>query len=557
MSVSGPSTSAPVAAAPPPEHPFSWRFTTPLFLGSALNPINSSLIATALVPIAHGLGVSIGQTAALVTALYLASAIAQPTAGKAAEVFGPRRVFLVGIVLVAVGGLVGGFAQDLLTLLVSRVLIGLGTSCAYPTAMLLIRRRAREAGLDKPPGGVLGGLQIAGIATASLGLPVGGVLVGALGWRAVFFVNVPVALVTLVATLAWVSPDGPLDRTRRAGDIAARLDVTGIAGFAVALIALLLFLFDLPAVHWYLLVISAAAGVALVLWELRARTPFLDVRLLASNRALTSTYLRFGLVSLCVYVVLYGLTQWNEAVLGLSETEAGLLLLPMTLVSGIVISPVSRRNLVRGPVIVAAVACLAGSAGVLLLSASAWVGLVVIVTLIFGVALGASAAGNQTALYRQAPTEVLGTASGLLRTFGYLGSIAASAITGIVFRTSVTDEGLHHIAWIMVGVSVAVVLITVADRTVRARPADGPRPEPQALPAVLEPVDSGAEPITLGVGEHLHRGDRGGSTKVITPAQDAGQGLHGRDGPSPRVMLRQRSLLSEVAAARRVPGEDC
>jgi MFS family permease len=99
------------------------------------------LIATALVPIANGLHVSIGQTAALVTALYLASAIAQPTAGKAADVFGPRRVFLTGITLAAVGGLVGGFAQDLLTLLTSRVLIGLGTSCAYQTAMLLISKR--------------------------------------------------------------------------------------------------------------------------------------------------------------------------------------------------------------------------------------------------------------------------------------------------------------------------------------------------------------------------------------------------------------------------------
>jgi MFS family permease len=479
MSASVPSTSAPVVTGPPLEHPFSWRFTTPLFIGSALNPINSSLIATALVPIAHGLGVSIGQTAALVTALYLASAIAQPTAGKAAEVFGPRRVFLTGIVLVAVGGLAGGFAQDLLTLLISRVLIGLGTSCAYPTAMLLIRRRAKEAGLDKPPGGVLGGLQIAGIATASLGLPVGGVLVGALGWRAVFFVNVPVALVALVATLAWVSPDGPLDRSRRARDIAASLDVTGIAGFAAAMIALLLFLFDLPAAHWYLLAISVAVGVALALWELRARTPFLDLRLLASNRALTSTYLRYGLVLLCVYVVLYGLTQWNETVLGLSETAAGLLLLPMTLISGLVISPVSRRNLVRGPVIAAALACLIGSAGVLLLSSSVWIGWVVVVTLVFGIALGAAAAGNQTALYRQAPAEQLGTASGLLRTFGYLGSIAASAITGIVFHTSVSDHGLHDIAWIMVGVSVALALITVTDRTLRTRPSAHKPQQPQ------------------------------------------------------------------------------
>jgi len=456
-------------AAPRPGGPFPWQFTTPLFIGSALNPVNSSLIATALLPIAHGIGVPIGQTAALVTALYLATAIAQPTAGKAAEVLGPRRVFLAGIIMVGAGGLAGGLAQDLITLLVSRVLIGLGTSCAYPTAMLLIRRRAREAGLDNPPGGVLGGLQIAGIATASLGLPVGGVLVGVFGWRSVFLVNVPIAVIALIAALAWVQPDGPLHRPLRLRDLAARLDLAGIAGFALAMIALLLFLFGLPVAHWYLLVICAAAWAALVVWELRAGAPFLDVRMLASNKALTRTYLRFGLAMLCLYVVLYGVTQWIEAVRGLSETEAGLIVLPMTLISGLVISPVSRRNLVRGPVIAAAVACLIGSAGVLTLSGSASIGLIIVITLIFGLVTGFASAGNQTALYSQAPADQLGTASGLLRTFGYVGSIASSAITGIVFHASVTDSGLHLIAWIMIGVSLVLALVSVLDRGLPGR----------------------------------------------------------------------------------------
>ena len=83
-SPSGPATGT-ASAAPGQGRPFSWRFTTPLFIGSALNPVNSSLIATALLPIAHGLGVPLGQTVALITALYLASAIAQPPAGQAAE----------------------------------------------------------------------------------------------------------------------------------------------------------------------------------------------------------------------------------------------------------------------------------------------------------------------------------------------------------------------------------------------------------------------------------------------------------------------------------------
>jgi len=459
-----PTPVAPGDAKPARGNTFSWRFTTPLFIGSALNPINSSLIATALLPIAHGIGVPIGQTAALVTSLYLASAIAQPTAGKAAEVFGPRRVFLTGIILVLAGGLVGGFGHDLLSLLISRVLIGMGTSCAYPTAMLLIRRRAQDAGLGKPPGGVLGGLQIAGIATASLGLPLGGALVGLFGWRSVFFVNVPVGLIALIATLMWVPRDGALQRPLRWRAVASRLDVSGIAGFALAMIALLLFLFELPTPHWYLLGISLALWIVLAVWELRAAEPFLDLRMLASNKALTRTYLRYGLLLLCLYVVMYGVTQWLESVRGISETNAGLLLLPMTLVSGVIIAPIARRNLVRMPIVVAAVVCLIGSALVLVLSASAWIGWIVIVTLLFGVAMGFSGAASQTALYAQAPSAGLGIASGLLRTFGYVGSIASTAITGIVFHSTVSDGGLHLIAWIMVGVSLVLVAVSVLDR---------------------------------------------------------------------------------------------
>lgn len=459
------------AVTPPAvtDRPFGWRFTTPLFVGSALNPINSSLIATALVPIAAGVHVSVGQTAALVSALYLASAIAQPTAGKAAEVFGPRRVFLAGILLVLTGGLVGGFAPGLLILLLSRVLIGLGTSCAYPTAMVLVRRRARAVGLDAPPGGVLGGLQIAGVATASVGLPLGGVLVQFFGWRSVFFVNVPVALLALAATLLWVPADLPSADRRGAKEIAARLDVIGIAGFAAAMISLLLFLTGLPGVNWAMLAVTVVLWIAEVVWELRARTPFFDVRLLAGQLALTRTYLRNGLISLSAYVVFYGITQWLEAARGLSELDTGLLLLPMMAVSGVVIVPISRRNLIRGPLRWAALASVAAAISALFLPTGAWLPLTFAITVLLGFGMGAAAASNQLALYDQADPETLGTASGLMRSFIYLGSIASSAITGIVYRAHVTDSGVVTIAWIMTGVSVVLLLITVLDRTLARR----------------------------------------------------------------------------------------
>ncbi len=68
-------------------------------------------------------------------------------------------MFQIGIVLVLVGGLIGGFAENMATLVVSRVLIGIGTSAGYPSAMVLVRRRAAAVGLSVPPGRVLGGLR--------------------------------------------------------------------------------------------------------------------------------------------------------------------------------------------------------------------------------------------------------------------------------------------------------------------------------------------------------------------------------------------------------------
>jgi len=188
----------PVATAAQEARPFGPRFVTPLFMGSALNPINSSVIATALVAIAAAMHVTVGKTSILISSLYLTSAIAQPTAGRLSEEFGPRRVFLGGIVIVLLGGIVGGLAHDMTTLVVARVLIGLGTSAGYPSAMLLIRRRATTVGLQSPPISVLGSLAIAGAATVAIGPTIGGLLVGWFDWRAAFFVNVPIACATFV-----------------------------------------------------------------------------------------------------------------------------------------------------------------------------------------------------------------------------------------------------------------------------------------------------------------------------------------------------------------------
>ncbi len=447
--------------------PFSWRFVAPLYMGSTLNPINSSMIATALVPISAAMHVSVAQTTTLVTALYLASSIAQPTAGKLSEEFGPRRVFLIGILLVLLGGVLGGSARDLATLVVARVFIGVGTSTAYPSAMLLIRRRAEAAGMAKPPGNVLGALQIAGVATAAVGLPIGGVLVDALGWRATFLVNIPFAIVAFLMASFWIPKDEPIEGTKTIREVALRIDVTGILAFAATITALMVFLFSLPNPVWPALAISAVLGAALLFWELNVKRPFIDVRLLAKNLALTRTYTRFASLTLCMYTVLYGVTEWIGAARGVSSFEAGLLLLPMSVISALVVGPISKRNLVLGPLLVSAVSSIVASIGVLVLTSSTPIIWILVVTSVFGVTMGTMSSGNQTALYTQVTADQIGTASGLFRTFGYIGSIASSALIGVVFHAKVSDIGMHRIAVFMMAVSVLALLLTVMDRRLR------------------------------------------------------------------------------------------
>lgn len=442
-----------------------------MFLGSALNPINSSMIATALVPIAADLHVPVGRTAVLVSVLYLASAVAQPAAGRFAEVLGPRRVFVGGTLVVLAGGVLGGFAHGLGPLLAARLLIGIGTSCAYPTAMVLIQRRAKEFGMAQPPGGVLGGLQIAGTVSASLGLPFGGVLVDIAGWRWVFLVNVPLTVLAVAAAIAWIPHDPPRHASDTAHTTLSRVDLTGMVGFSVTMAMLLGFLSSAAQPNWFALVGSIVVGSVFIAWELRAKQPFIDIRVLVHNGALTRTYLRYALVALCVYAVLYGVAQWLQAERAMSALGTALLLLPMSVISGVVVAPISRRNLIRAPILTAAATTLAGSICLLLVTSQTPIMAIAAVSVVFGIALGAAASGNQVALFLQAPPEQFGVASGLFRTFGYLGSIAAAAVTGTVFHTRVSDHGIHLIAIVMVTTSVATAAFSVFDHSLRQSPS--------------------------------------------------------------------------------------
>ncbi|MFE9861782.1 MFS transporter [Streptomyces sp. NPDC005506] len=447
---------------------FSARLTAPLLLGSLLNPLNTTMISTALVAIGHTFGIGAADTAWLISVLYLASAVAQPVLGKLADALGPRRVFLAGLVVVIASGLVGTFAPSFGWLIASRLLLGIGTSAAYPAAMAVLRDESRRIGRATPRP-VLARLSFAALGSAAVGPTLGGLLVMVVGWRGIFAVNVPVALIAFGSALLWIPADPP--RTRGADGRAPRVDLDplGIGLFAIALTVLVFFLLDLAHPMWWLLVPFAALTGVLVRWQLRRPHPFIDLRMLASNAALARTYLRHGLSYLLIYCVMYGYTQWLEEVRGYSSGHTGLLMLPMSLAALLCSLLGARTKGIRGPLALACVLLTVGSAVLVFLSGSTPLAVLLLAGACFGIPQGLIGTSNQAAVQTYAPPESIGSAAGLQRTAQYIGAITASSLIALAYGRSASDSGLHLMAAVAVVLGLLLIVLTVTDRALRTR----------------------------------------------------------------------------------------
>jgi MFS family permease len=448
-----------VTAAVARERTFDRRLIVPMILGSILNPINSSMIAVALVPIGVALHAVPSQTAWLVSALYLATATGQPVVGRLVDTYGPRRLYLIGAALVGIAGVLGTVSPSLGVLIGARVLLGFGTCAGYPAAMHLIRSEARRTGHDSPAG-VLTALAISAQTIAVIGPTLGGLLIGFGGWRTIFAINIPLAVACLVL--------GALRLPASAGERAkARIDVAGIALFVAMLTALLLFLMDPRAGHWWVLLLTAAAATGFALRELRAAEPFIDLRVFGGNLPLLATYGRTLLTATVSYSFLYGFTQWLEAGRGLSASGAGLILLPMFLTAIAVSAVTGRRKEIRGKLVIGSLAQIVACVLLLFLGSRSAIWLLLVVTLVVGITQGLNSLANQNAVYYQADPALVGASAGLQRTFLYLGAIVSSAANAAFFGHSADTGGMHHLAVFMIVVAVLLLVVTVVDRSLR------------------------------------------------------------------------------------------
>lgn len=446
------------------------NLVVPIALGTLLQALNSSMIAVALVQIraAFHAGASASW---LISALYLATAVGAPTMGRLADQIGPRRVFLGGLAVIAVAAAAAPFAPDIGTLVALRVLLGIGASAPYPAGIAMIRAEADRRGLDSATGG-LGVLAVAGQVAVALGPPLGGLLTQFAGWQAVFLVNLPFVAVAAVFAVRYLPGGrGAPGGGARPAAVLRRLDLPGLGLFAGAVAGLLLVLLSLTGRPlWYLVPVCVALGALLVWRELRAGTPFLDVRLLATNRALTATYLRTAVTYVAFYLIFYGVPGWLEQGRGLDPGRAGLVMLPLAAIGATTAMAAGRLERRGGPrVLLVTGSVVLVCAGLALARTTAGAPIVLLVGLaaLLGLPNGFNSMGNQTALYRAAPAGQTGAASGLYRTSQYVGANLAAALMELAFAGPPGDAGLHRLAWLVVGIGTALAVTAATSRQLR------------------------------------------------------------------------------------------
>jgi MFS family permease len=427
--------------------------------GTLLNPLNSSMIAVALVDLARHFQLGFATASWLISAYYLASAVGQPLSGRLADLYGRRRVFLTGLALVGAASLAAPFVPSFAALLVVRVVQAAGSSALYPAGIGIVRTSFRERQAR-----ALAVLSVFSSVSAGLGPTLGGYLVGWQGWRSIFVVNLPLVAVALVAAAAVLPGDPPRPRSSAAAAL-RRLDPLGGSLFALTIVALLWFLLSLDrGVAWWALPLALAAAAAFAAVELRSTDPFLDLRALAANRPLLVVYGQFALVNVVFYSIFFGLPTFLQEAKGLDAEQTGLVMLSVAGL-GVVTTPLAARAIervgVRPVLVVGAAFMTAGSLALLAIHANTSDGAIAGLLAIVGVSTGLNNLGLQAAMVAAAPHEQVGTASGLFQTSRYLGTILSASLLGLAFGQRIDAHRLHVIAVVLAALSGAILLLVV------------------------------------------------------------------------------------------------
>ncbi len=429
--------------------------------------LDQTILATALPTVAGDLG-RLADVSLLVTAYVVASTAATPLWGKLGDRLGHKPLLLGALLVFVAASCVCGASQNLTQLVAARVVQGIAAGGLMTLAMASVghlvspRERGRYQGY----------IAAAFAGAAALGPLIGGVLVDEVSWRWVFYVNLPLGLLA-AAGLAVLLPAERPEPSR------APLDAAGAALLAAATSALLLacvwggnqHAWDSPTIIG-LLATAAALSLALVARERRARDPIVPFSLLTTPTvAVASAGLFLGTAALFAVVVFVPLFLQTTA--GASPTEAGLLLVPMTLGTTVSTTLSGRRiartgNYRRFPA--AGLALMALALAVMsALAPSHSVAATAAVLVVFGLGFGMVTQVLLIAVQSSVERRSMGTATAATGFFRALGGAVGAAVLGAVFAARADDVTAAVQLVFGLGALIAVAALVVVTRLPEGR----------------------------------------------------------------------------------------
>ena len=405
--------------------------------------LDITVVSVALPSIQRDLRASLPDLQWVIDAYALVLAVLLLPAATLGDRLGRRRLFLAGLVIFTIGSLACALAPTALALELFRALQGVGGAVLFATGTPLLRAEFSGAALARALG--LFGATIGG-ATA-IGPLAGGVLTDTLGWRSIFFINLPIG----VAAFA-----GGVARLHESRDpTGGRADWVGTALITGALTALMFALIRGNALGWAspaivaLFATAAVAFAGFVIYELRiAAAPMADLRLFRRRSFAATGFVAFAISATVIGVITY-LSLYVQNTLGYSPAQAGLRFLPLSLVSfavapltGRLIGKVAMRVLL-GVAMVAAASGLASMAH--LTATSTW--LVLLPGFILaGIGLGITSTGLASAALSAVEPAHAGMAAGLVNTLRQVGTATGVAVLGALYASRVTTATLHALA---------------------------------------------------------------------------------------------------------------
>jgi EmrB/QacA subfamily drug resistance transporter len=288
--------------------------------------LDNTVVNVALPSIQRSFDASLSSLEWTINAYTLSFAVLLVTGGRLGDIFGRRKVFLIGVVVFAAASFTIGFAPNEGWLVASRALQGVGAALMMPGTLSIITNAFGPEERGKAIGTWAG---VSAIALA-LGPLVGGWLTEDVTWRAIFFINVPVAALAVAVTLFATEESRDETATRQ-------VDVPGILALTVGLTALVLALVEGNAWGWgspgiVALLAAAVAGLAsFAVIERRSAAPIVDFAFFRSRSFLGANVVAFA-ISFGVFAVFFFLALYMQNILGYSPLEAGVRFLPTTLV---------------------------------------------------------------------------------------------------------------------------------------------------------------------------------------------------------------------------------